>query len=574
MRFRWSIANRIFSITAVLLALMTVVAVVNAVMTTRVGALIETIETTYLPAYGSLARAHIHSLEQTYHLRRAVIAKLENGHELSEMDRFIAASEAADQASDAELANANALLDKHVTGGPRFSDEHQVGRLEAQIDEIALAKSYDNALLAEVRTALKGGDRAALEEALHRTDLERDRINARLEKTRADMLALATHAIQVTEANQQRVIELTFITLAFAAVIGLILAIRVARGVASSMRALVNATEAVEKGRYESDLPVTSDDEIGRLTRSFNLMVAELRLKEKIRETFGKYVDPKLVEGLIERPELTGSAGDRRTMTIYFCDMKGFSRLSEEVTPASLVTLLNRYFSLMSDEIRSRNGVVDKYIGDSVMAFWGPPFSAPDQQGLLACEAALAQLKRFDEFRSEVPDLLGYRRFMPEIGIRIGIATGEVIVGNIGSNVSMNYTVMGDAVNAASRIEGANKAYGTSILVNEATAQLVRGHMALREVDRVLVLGKQEAIAVYEVLAESSPEMTRLIEAYAQGLESYRRRDWPAAEAAFKSCLEIAPSDGPATEMLARVRRFSEEPPPDGWDGSWSLTEK
>ena len=343
------------------------------------------------------------------------------------------------------------------------------------------------------------------------------------------------------------------------------------------MKTLMSATEAVEQGNYQTELPVTSNDEIGRLSHSFNLLMAELRLKEKIRETFGKYVDPELVEGLIERPELTGSAGDRREMTVLFCDMKGFTGLSEEITPASLVTLLNRYLTLMSEEIRSHGGVVDKYMGDAVMAFWGPPFAPPDQQGRLACEAALAQIARFEEFRSEVPELLGYKRFVPAIGIRVGIATGDVIVGNIGSQVSMNYTVMGDTVNTASRIEGANKVYGTHLLINEATAQAVRAQFLVREVDRIIVMGRHEPVAIYDILGradQETGELARLTETYAAGLAAYRARDWDGAEATFKSCLDVAPADGPATAMLERVRHRREHPPVGDWNGSWVMEEK
>lgn len=575
MPLRSSIANRIFVIAGVLLALMTLVSVVNAVMSTRVGALIEAIDRTYLPAYSMLARAHVRSLEQSYFIRRAVIARLENGKELSSMQGFLDEADNAGAAADKELESALALLEENVRQGPRFYDDVQIGRLEAQITEIEDEHKRKNAQIATVVAALKANDRPAIEEALLLTDAERDRNNARIERARHDMLGLSRHAFEVTEANQWRVMQLTFVTLAIAAVVGLFLAFRVARNLVNSMRALMSATEAVEKGRYESELPVTSDDEIGRLSRSFNLMVAELRLKEKIRETFGRYVDPQLVEGLIERPELTGGAGDRRIMTIYFCDMKGFSGLSEEVTPASLVTLLNRYFTLMSDEIRCRSGVVDKYMGDAVMAFWGPPFTAPDRQGALACETALAQVERFEAFRAELPELLGFRKFMPEIGIRVGIATGEVIVGNIGSETAMNYTVMGDTVNTASRIEGANKLYGTSILVNEATAQLVRAEMALREIDTVLVVGKSEPITLYEVAgAGGAGDADPLFDRYAEGLAAYRRRDWSEAEAAFRACLERVPGDGPSAAMLRRLAAFKDSPPPEDWNAAWPLSEK
>jgi adenylate cyclase len=343
------------------------------------------------------------------------------------------------------------------------------------------------------------------------------------------------------------------------------------------MRELMSATAAIELGKYDRELPVTSEDEIGKLARAFNLMIKELKLKEKIRDTFGKYVDPKVVAGLIEHPELTGGAGDRRTMTIFFCDMKGFTPLTEEITPSSLVTLLNRYFTLMSEEIRSRGGVVDKYMGDAVMAFWGPPFVAADQQGRLACETALAQVTRFETFKTEVPELLGYKRFIPAIGIRIGIATGDVIVGNIGSSVAMNYTVMGDAVNTAARLEGVNRIYGTHILINEATAQAVRGLFLLREIDRILVVGRSEPVAIYEVMSDSeseTDELSALCERYAKGLKAYRARDWKEADAAFRSCLDIAPDDGPAHLMIERIKGFADAPPAQDWDGVFAMKDK
>jgi len=157
------------------------------------------------------------------------------------------------------------------------------------------------------------------------------------------------------------------------------------------VRRLVAGTLAVERGELDTVIPVTSRDEIGQLTMSFNTMVSELRIKARIRETFGKYVDPRIVEGLIDRPELTEGKGSRRRMTILFCDMKGFTTFSEGMTPAGLVQVMNRYLTVMSDAVRRNGGIVDKYIGDAVMAFWTPPFSLGDRHAADACLAALAQ---------------------------------------------------------------------------------------------------------------------------------------------------------------------------------------
>ncbi|MBI2752764.1 MAG: hypothetical protein HYX46_04520 [Betaproteobacteria bacterium] len=264
-------------------------------------------------------------------------------------------------------------------------------------------------------------------------------------------------------------------------------------------------------------------------------------------------------------------------MTVFFCDMEGFTSLSEGMTPAGMVNVVNRYLAVMSEPIRERHGIIDKYIGDAIMAFWGPPFSGPDEHARLACMAALEQLERLKSFRAELPDLMGIKRGLPHIDMRIGIATGEVVVGNIGSDVSMSYTVMGDTVNFASRIESANKVYGTRILIDAGTADQARDAVAVREIDSFLVAGKREPQKVFEVLGPAGPLSTErqpLADRYAKGLAAYRRCAWAEAEAAFRACLEIAPDDGPSQTLLSRIAHLAVDPPSDDWNGVWTLSEK
>src|SRR5262249_45559440 len=158
------------------------------------------------------------------------------------------------------------------------------------------------------------------------------------------------------------------------------------------------------------EVPVTSRDEVGELTAGFNAMVRELRAKARIRETFGRYLDPRIIEGLIDRPDRLAGSGERREMTVFFCDMRGFTSLSEGMTPAGMVRIVNRYLALMSEPIRRNQGIIDKYMGDAIMAFWGPPFTSPQDQGRLACAAGLEQLAALQGFRAELPELTGFRR--------------------------------------------------------------------------------------------------------------------------------------------------------------------
>ena len=281
-------------------------------------------------------------------------------------------------------------------------------------------------------------NKAQASQLLTELDNLRDDFDRKVDAARSEMRRLAGAAIVATRAYQRHTVAIGLVLLAIAVLLGMTVAWAVTLGLVRPVRRLLAGTAAIEGGALDTVIPITSRDEIGRLTQSFNSMVGELRIKAQIRETFGKYVDPRIVAGLLDRPELTDVKGSRREMTMLFCDMEGFTTLSEGMTPAALVTVLNRYLTLMSDPVRRNNGIIDKYIGDAVMAFWGPPFTGAQEQARLACLAALDQLAGLAAFRAELPDLTGLKRGIPEHGIRIGIATGDVVVGSIGSEQTRN----------------------------------------------------------------------------------------------------------------------------------------
>jgi len=243
------------------------------------------------------------------------------------------------------------------------------------------------------------------------------------------------------------------------------------------------------------------------------------------------------------------------------------------MTPSAMVTILNEYLSVMSKAVREHEGIIDKYIGDAVMAFWGPPFNPPQDQSRLACLAALAQLGRLALFRQSLPELTGIQRGLPDIDIRIGIATGDVVVGNVGSEVTKSYTVMGANVNVASRLQAVNKIYGTHILINEATADQVKDTIELREIDSIVVAGTSEPQRLYEVFGrtgELDTPRSKLRDHFAAGLGAYRRQEWSEARAALEAGLALVAHDGPSRVLLARLIRFAEHAPSRDWNGVWA----
>ena len=297
----------------------------------------------------------------------------------------------------------------------------------------------------------------------------------------------------------------------------------------------------------------------------------EGRQKKEVRGAFSRYLSPQVVDQVLEKPELLSLGGSRRVMTCFFSDVAGFTSISEALSPEDLVHLLNRYLSLMTRAVMDRGGTVDKFEGDAIMAFWGAPLPQEDH-AWRACQSALEQQEIMARFRAEV-----LAEGLPELRVRMGLNTGPMIVGNMGSEERFDYTVMGDAVNLASRLEGANKQYSTYIMISETTYAEVKDLVEVRELDLLRVKGKQEPIRVYELMAVTGklpPEKERTRAAYQEGLALYRDMDFVAAEQAFTRALESDPEDGPSLTYMERCRTYRDYPPPSDWDRVFTMTTK
>jgi class 3 adenylate cyclase len=574
---RLSIRRKIMGIAVALIVLMAVTAVMTVVLVMQVGSRIEELTYSYMPAYGDLARANIRSLERALAIRRIIIEKLQSPAANSQDTALRERYDALGGQVELEILAARALIHGLIEKGPAFSDVSSLSQFETRIDAINDdSRRRLNAENERLLAVLDTGDKKALADEMERIDELRDDLNRKLESVRADMLALLRKDANMTVQKQHQVMLISVVLTALAAILGLVFAGLVSAGVTRPVRRLLEGARAVEAGDLNGTLVATSRDEIGHLTTAFNQMVEQLRLKERLRETFGKYVDPRVVEGLIQGPALAAE-GQRRVMTVLFCDVKGFTSTSEGMTPQGLVKVMNRYFSTMSAPIRHHQGVIDKYIGDAIMAYWGPPFAADAEQTRLACLSALEMLRLVPQLRAELPELLGVRTLPNTFDIRIGIATGEVLVGSIGSELMMSYTVMGDTVNLASRLEGANKEYGGRILVSEATIAGASAAVEAREIDRLVTLGQTRALAVFEIMAakgELTAAQVELRARFAEGLAAYRAQRWDEARRAFEAALLAIPGDGPSMTFIRRIDKLVAAPPGEGWDGSWHLERK
>lgn len=302
---------------------------------------------------------------------------------------------------------------------------------------------------------------------------------------------------------------------------------------------------------------------------SYGFLV-ESRTKRQITGLFGQYVPPQIVSTMSKDPENFTMAAEAREMTVLFTDVVGFTSISEKLTPKELATFMNEYLSAMTEIIYAHGGTVDKYIGDAIMAFWGAPLHDPDH-ALHGVEAALAMRKRMVTLQQEM-SVQGF----PEIKIGIGVNSGQMRVGNMGSSFRVAYTVMGDAVNLASRLEGLTRQYDTWVIVGEATKGMIAGY-ACRGLDLVRVKGKHEPVAIFEPCGEDSlieEQYKRDILEFNAMVAAYREQNWAAAVTMLQELIAHKPDRKLYQFYLKRVEQYLQEPPPEGWDGVCTFTTK
>ncbi len=291
----------------------------------------------------------------------------------------------------------------------------------------------------------------------------------------------------------------------------------------------------------------------------------------KTEHAFGKYVSEDVVKRILDNPDQLKLGGDEKTLTVLFSDIEGFTGISEKLKPEKLVKQLNEYLDEMSNVILKHHGTIDKFVGDAIIAFWGAPMPQP-KHAIRACLAALEYQSTLKKLRSDWKKNKKHPFYA-----RIGIHTGKMVVGNIGSQKRFDYTVIGDAVNLGSRLEGANKLFGTDILISGETYRAAKHEIEAREIDLITVKGRSQPVKAYELLkpkGKLTQSEKNLIKEFDKGLKSYRRQKWDEAVNHFKSALKINSKDGPSLAYLDRCKKLKKQKLPQKWNGVFVLTTK
>ena len=493
------------------------------------------------------------------------------------------------------------LVENNMTERPAMVAATQVA-IESYADSIVRSATevifaLDSRLEVAMQTAeltVEEGEREALQQIVESrtTDLITPRISGVERVAKGFYFEPFDWYIVVSEQRDtfysqvNQITQRTGIILVMAIILGVIMVLVFAGYLTNPLTRVAQAMEKIiSTNDLSNRVEVEYNDETGKLAHTFNLMVGALETaynqikryafkavlaqknEHKIRNIFQKYVPSDVIDQFFENPEKM-LVGENRVISILFSDIRSFTSISEQMMPDDLVSSLNRYFTVMVDVIMARHGIVDKYIGDAIMAFFGAPVRHKDD-ALQSVLAGIEMTEVLEDFNAQQRKL-----GKPEFKIGVGINYGVVTVGNIGTEKKMDYTIIGDMVNLASRMEGLTKKYHQPLLISESLHQKVKYEVDCRLIDTVAVKGKTKGVKIYTVKKRLSEEENKAWTLHNTAMESYYQQDFDKAISYFQNVQKIFPDDYASQTMIDRCRQFKVSPPPENWDGVEIMTEK
>ncbi len=569
-----SIRFKIFSVASSLLGLLVIVVLVSVYLLRRVNHEITALADYILPITDEVAEIDVHALEQELHFER--VQRLYETEPIAldliaaEIDRFEARGDRVDE----ELLTALSLITQAENHPNLQTTPTTWATIQPLLKAIEQTHQdfHDHAL--KILRFLEAGDRTAARALEAQLAAEEEDFNGAINAIFLALEVLTVEASQTGQRHQARVQFLSVVVAAIAVAFGVFYAAIVTLGLIRPIRRLAQSMAAVQQGQLDTHLVPNTRDEIAALGNAFNAMVEQLRLKAQLETTFGKYVDPRIVKNLMdESTTAPPTAGERQVMTVAFMTVTGIEAFAETLPAAQWVQGINTYLSLMSNPITEHGGVIDKSMGPVIMGFWGPPFVDATQHPGLACQAIADQWAQVAQVRQALAQISP----VPPLSFHAGLATGPLVVGNMGSDTAKSYTVMGDTVNIAARLKGVSQQYRVPAVITATTQAAISATFATRELDLIQVVGKQEPVQIYELLGPIPQVSAAVLSArdhFEAGLAAYRQRQWDPAQDQFEAALAQRPHDRPAQLYLERLAHFRHQPPPEDWQGVWQMAQK
>lgn len=588
------IGIKIFGITTSLLCLLGIIALTAQYRLRRVNQEVSDLAQYITPSANHISRIEVQGLEQALHFEHILKLYALQPMDIAGIEKEWQHFENRSQVVDGEILAAMTLAQAGATKATIPAHQERFERIVLMLGQVershqdfrdAAVQHFQNlekTELQNINTTSALNAKNALYERPPGIEKSIGELDRTISQSRLELDTFTQQTAQLSQHYQRGVLRDSLLITTGAIVFGLLYAAAVTAGIVRPVRQLTKGVQSIQAQSSEaseaaaSQLVAVPKDEVGILANVFNHMLGELKAKENLRDIFGKYVDPRIIERLTDHDVTLNPKGEKKVVSVLMSDLDGVDLTERIPDPVHLVDAVNQYLDVLSPTIYDHQGLIE-FVETNIKGFWTAPFVSEEQHAQLACEAALKQVSQFEKIRHTLAKYIDASFDIKQLDFHIGLATGPLVLANMGPTWSKTYTVLGDIVNTSARLKGAAKYFGVPILMMESTQQQVQATMATRELGIIQVVGKNDPLRVYELLDRQdqiSEPLRNLKTMFEQGLAAYRRRAWPEAQTCFETCLTIEPDDGPTHHYLASVKTLQAQPLPQGWTGVWKLAKK